>query len=170
MIKGTLGRSSVTTASLRKGVDAYTTLTATLETLYTAGVEIDWGEYHRSFPAAHRMLELPAYRWDLKNYWIPYRNNFALAKGEGLVPATEKHAVAASADVEVTKPGAKYLSPSAQEVFHEEHGPDRSSLVVESDIFDSRLLHVLHGHLVNGAALCPSVRFPPILLPGRSRY
>lgn len=157
MIKGTLGGGSITTASLRKGVDAYTTLTATLETLYTAGVEIDWGEYHRSFPAAHRVLELPAYRWDLKNYWIPYRNNFTLAKGEGLVPALEHNGRAALADVEVAKPAAKYLSPSAQEVLHEEHGPDTSSLVVESDIFDSRLLHILQGHLVNGAALCPSV-------------
>lgn len=51
----------------------------------------------------------------------------------------------------------KYISPCAQQIVEESHGADESTLVVESDIFDDRLLPVLQGHLVNGAALCPSV-------------
>lgn len=151
MVKGTLGSHAKTVATLRQYVDAYKTLVAALEVLYLAGIEINWNEYHRDFPAAHEVLELPMYAWDLKSYWIQYRNDFCLTKGDGMV---QQLAVEAPAMLSVVP---KYISPCAQQIVEESHGADQSSLVVESDIFDGRLLPVLQGHLVNGAALCPSV-------------
>ena len=151
MVKGTLGSHAKTVATLRQHVDAYKTLVVALEVLYLAGIEVNWNEYHRDFPAAHEVLELPLYAWDLKNYWIQYRNDFCLTKGDGMI---QKLAVEAPAVPAVVP---KYISPCAQQIVEESHGADQSSLVVESDIFDNRLLPVLQGHLVNGAALCPSV-------------
>ena len=151
MVKGTLGSQAKTVATLRQNVDAYKTLTAALEVLYLAGIEVNWNEYHRHFPAAHEVLNLPMYSWDLKNYWIQYRNDFCLTKGDSIIPQnlTEIPAVSAIAH--------KFISPCAQKVIEESHGLDQSSLLVESDIFHDKLLPVLQGHLVNGAALCPSV-------------
>jgi naphtho-gamma-pyrone polyketide synthase len=151
MVKGTLGSHSKTVATLRQQEDAYQTLTAAVKVLYLAGIEVNWNEYHRDFPAAQEVLELPMYAWDLKNYWIQYRNDFCLTKGDDMVPQL---AIEAPTVLGVVP---KYLSPGAQQVVEESHGADQSSLVVESDIFDPRLLPVLQGHLVNGAALCPSV-------------
>jgi naphtho-gamma-pyrone polyketide synthase len=149
MIKGTIGPQSITIPSLRKDVDTWKVLTRGLETLYLNRVNIEWNEWHRDFKASHTVLQLPRYSWDLKNYWIQYRNNFCLTKGEGTtvidVPAVEK------------RPNYVYLSPSVQRVLEEHHAADVSNILVESDIQDPRLAPVFQGHKVNGKSLCPSV-------------
>ncbi|KAK3681664.1 polyketide synthase [Podospora appendiculata] len=162
MVKGTLGPQSTTLASLRKQVDGYKTMTSALEALYLAGFDIDWNEYHRGFPSAHQVMDLPRYSWDLKNYWIQYRNDFCLAKGEGMVPAATVNAGLQAAETVVAPKQYKYLSPSVQKVIEESHGSDVSSLVIESDVFDPKLLPVFQGHVVNGAHLCPSSLYADI--------
>ncbi|OJJ68001.1 hypothetical protein ASPBRDRAFT_199700 [Aspergillus brasiliensis CBS 101740] len=157
MIKGILGAKSVTTASLRKGSDAWTVLTASLEVLYSHGIDIQWSEYHRGVAGYREVLQLPRYDWDLKNYWIPYRNNFCLLKGEGLVPAQQ----AVSLNMEYARV-PQYLSPSVQRILEQNDGPETSNLLAESDIHDTRLAPVLAGHIVNGAMLCPSSLYADI--------
>lgn len=151
-MKGTLGSDTVTLATLRRSPDGYGPLATMLESLYLSGVEIDWNEYHRDYPSSHRVIELPRYDWDLKRYWIDYRNNFCLLKGEESDESSNS-----SSPPSKQAPQFKYISPAAQKVIEEDHGTDKSMVVIESDILDERLLPVLQGHLVNGAALCPSV-------------
>lgn len=152
MVKGTLGSDTVTLATLRKSPDGYGTLAAMLESLYLSGLEIDWNEYHKDYPSSHRVVELPRYAWDSKRYWIDYRNNFCLLKGENSDDSS-----ALCAPIPKLIPPFKYISPAVQKVIEETHGTEKSTVLVESDIFDERLLPVFQGHLVNGAALCPSV-------------
>jgi naphtho-gamma-pyrone polyketide synthase len=150
MIKGILGSSSLTIPSLNKNKDSWAVLTSGLETLYSSGIDICWTEYHRGFEQYQEVLPLPRYSWDLKNYWINYRNNFCLTKGDDLVVA----------DTElVTEHRAKprYLSPSVQMIVEQKDGPENSTIVAESNIHDERLAPILAGHSVNGALLCPSV-------------
>ncbi|KAF4982434.1 hypothetical protein FZEAL_1952 [Fusarium zealandicum] len=147
MVKGTLGSNSVTATTLRKDTDTWKSLTATLETLYLSGIDIDWNEYHRDFEKFNRVLELPRYSWDLKNYWIMYRNDFCLTKGEDIQLIT-------SATVVPTT--FKYMSPSLQRVIEENHDDGSSSILVESDVHDLKLVPIFTGHRVNGAELCPS--------------
>lgn len=148
MVKGTLGSNANTASTLRKDTDTWKVLATTLEQLHLVGVSIDWNEYHRGFEKFNRVLELPRYSWDLKNYWIMYRNDFCLTKGEGTQPT----AVVSDAPKPV-----KYISPSLQRVREEEHGSEASSILVESDAHDPKLVSVFTGHRVNGAQLCPSV-------------
>ncbi|KAF7559526.1 hypothetical protein G7046_g4638 [Stylonectria norvegica] len=148
MVKGTLGSKSNTASTLRKDTDTWKLLTTTLEMLYLAGIDIDWNEYHRDFEQFNNVVDLPRYSWDLKNYWIMYRNDFCLTKGEGTQPALPTL-------VEAPK-SFKYLSPSLQRVVEETHGNTSSNVLVESDVHDSRLLPIFTGHKVNGAELCPS--------------
>lgn len=156
MVKGTLGSDTVTLATLRRSPDGYGPLATMLESLYLSGVEIDWNEYHRDYPSSHRVIELPRYAWDLKRYWIDYRNDFCLLKGEKL-----DDSISSPIPSSIQAPQYKYISPAVQKVIQETHSTENSTIVTESDIFDERLLPVLQGHLVNGAALCPSVsNFP----------
>lgn len=152
MIKGTLGSGTTTLAILRKCTDGFSPLATMLESLYLSGVDIDWNEYHREYSGSHHVLELPRYCWDLKRYWIDYRNAFCLLKG-----AKADHPRRSSANFSNQIPQFKFLSPAVQKVIQERHGTKTSTVMTESDIFDARLLPVLQGHLVNGAALCPSV-------------
>ena len=154
MIKGTLGSQAVTVPSLRKSTDTWKVLTSGLESLYINGIDIQWNEYHRDFTGSHTVIDLPRYSWDSKNYWIQYKNDFCLTKGDDPAPKQ-----VAAAPVE-EKPEAVYISPSVQRVLEERNSADVSTLLVESDIHDPRLIPVLQGHLVNGAALCPSVSRP----------
>ena len=155
MVKGTLGSHSVTVPSLRKGTDTWKVLAGALETLYLNGIDIQWNEYQRDFKSSHQVLNLPRYSWDLKNYWIQYRNDFCLTKGDN--PPVPK-LIAAPPVVE--KSVSIYISPSVQRVVEEHNASDVSTLLVESDIHDPRLAPVFQGHKVNGLSLCPSVSRP----------
>ncbi|KAG8427500.1 hypothetical protein J3459_006677 [Metarhizium acridum] len=128
-----------------------------VQALYLAGLDIDWNEYHREFPAAHRVLELPRYSWDLKNYWIDYKDDFCVNKNIRLAKTQ-------GTGLEAQAKTYKYISPVAQKVMEEIHTQSKSSMVVESDLFHQELLPVLQGHAINGSFLCPSSLYAEIAL------
>jgi naphtho-gamma-pyrone polyketide synthase len=153
MIKATLGSSSRTLVSLREGINPFEILTSSLEALYVAGYTINWDEWHRDFPSSHQVIELPRYSWDNKNYWIMYKNDFCLTKGDDVAPVDRTN------EQKQEPPASyQYISPSVQRVLEESISDVTSTLLIESDIHDQRLSPVFQGHLVNGVALCPSVR------------
>ena len=149
MVKDTVGPQVIALASMRKDTDTCKTLIEAMRMFYLQGIDIDWNEFHRDFPSSKKVLPLPSYQWDLKNYWIQYRNNFCLTKGDDLSPRY----VELQAPAEVYPP----LSSSVHRILEERNEIDASTLLVESDIHDPRLESVIQGHRVNGVALCPSV-------------
>lgn len=153
MVKGTLGSQTIIMPSMRKSTDSWKVITGSLELLYANGIEINWNEYHRDFKSSLKVLELPRYQWDLKNYWIDYKNDFCLTKGD--IPVAE----AVSVPHVEEKGKTIWISPSVQRVIEEHNFADVSTLLVESDIHDPRLAFIIQGHKVNGAALCPSVSY-----------
>ncbi|KAL3478405.1 hypothetical protein BJX99DRAFT_269261 [Aspergillus californicus] len=149
MVKATLGPQVTTIASLRREEDTWKVFSSSLSSLYLAGLDINWKQYHQDFKSGHRVLPLPAYKWDLKNYWIPYRNNFCLTKG---TPVTM-----AEPPVQTT-----FLTSSAQKIIESRGDGTTALVVVENDIADPELNRVIQGHKVNGAALCPSSLYADI--------
>ncbi|KGQ04250.1 Conidial yellow pigment biosynthesis polyketide synthase [Beauveria bassiana D1-5] len=158
MIKGTLGSQSTTLASVRNATSPWTTMVSALESMYVKGLEIDWNNFHRSSGESHQVIQLPQYSWDLKNYWITYKNDWLLTKGECCSVKPQASQGTASTNA------VRHLSPAVQRVLEESHTAAQSSLLAESDLFDNRLLPVLNGHKVNGAALCPSSLYGDIAL------
>ncbi|PHH59520.1 hypothetical protein CDD81_3135 [Ophiocordyceps australis] len=146
MVKATLGPDTLALASLHKATPPERTMASALEALYVRGVDIDWDSHARAHGGPCQVLQLPAYHWDLSRHWIDYRNDFLLTKGR-----CESAALPS-------------LSPSVQRVLEHKPAPDTATMLVESDIFDPRLAPVLQGHLVNGAALCPSSLYADIAL------
>jgi naphtho-gamma-pyrone polyketide synthase len=160
MVKSTIGSQATTIASLRKGVDSWKVISNGLETLYSSGIDIKCNEYHRDFKTSHKVLTLPRYSWDLKNYWIMYKNDFCLTKGDDPSPTM---VATTPAQIE-QKPAPIFISPSVQRVLDQHTASDISTLLIESDINDPRLAPVLQGHKVNGAALCPSSLYADIAM------
>ena len=148
-IKHTVGPKAITIPSLRQATDPWTTLVPAVQTFFLSGLNIEWNEYHRDHPVSHQVLPLSSYKWELKNYWIMYRGNFCLTKGDETMPSQKL----------VESPPVPYLSSSVHRIIQEHHAIDKSSLLTESDIHDPRLYPITQGHKVNGAALCPSVSF-----------
>ncbi|PWY86434.1 ketoacyl-synt-domain-containing protein [Aspergillus sclerotioniger CBS 115572] len=149
MIKATLGPQVTTVASLRREEDTWKVLSNSLSSLHLAGIDLNWKQYHQDFTSSHQVLRLPAYKWDLKNYWIPYANNFCLTKGAPVA------AVAAG-------PQYEFLTTAAQKVIETRDDGATATVVIENDIADPDLNRVIQGHKVNGAALCPSSLYADI--------
>ena len=83
MVKASLGPQMPTLPLLQRGKDAWPNITAALESLYKQGQDIDWLQYHTPFKGAHTVLDLPTYGWDLKEYFIPYENDWCIYKPYG---------------------------------------------------------------------------------------
>lgn len=144
-VKSELGQSTVTAPSLRRNEAPYKILSNSLSVLHTAGISIDWNEYHRDFLDCVQMLDLPAYAFDNKNYWIQYTGDWNLSKGQSgglaIMPEVAKSTLS-------TTTVHKVISESVES--------DAGTVVVESDIGRPDLCSAVSGHVVNGTALCPS--------------
>lgn len=131
--------------SMQRGRPPLQVLAAALKTLYSAGAEIRWSEYHRDFKASHRVIPLPAYSWDLKEYWMQYVNDWSLRKGDSPI-------VINAGDT------PKLESTTIHKVVEESSDTDKTHIVVEADIARKDLSPLVQGHEVDNIPLCtPSV-------------
>ncbi|TPX15728.1 uncharacterized protein E0L32_000062 [Thyridium curvatum] len=149
MVKASFGAATVAVPTLRRNEPAYKTLSNSLCTLHTAGLNIDWDEFHRDFGTSVRLLDLPSYSFDEKNYWLQYTGDWCLTKNRG--------AQMVSAIAEAPKP--KLETASIHKVTQEKVEGDVAVVEIESDLCREDLRRVLEGHLVNGAPLCPSTLY-----------
>jgi naphtho-gamma-pyrone polyketide synthase len=157
MLKQIVGAHAITLPTLRRDGQTWKLTVEALQVLYHAGVDIQWDEFHRSFKAAQCLLPLPSYKWSLQKYWIPYRNNFCLTKGNDPVPNFEE-ILPLSADAAPTAS----LSSSVHRIINESHTDKTSTLLIESDLCDSRMSSVITGHKVNTVMLCSSSLYADI--------
>lgn len=147
MIKASLEHNPLTVASLHKAESPWMTLSKSLCSLHCTGLEIDWREFHGDFTPCHELLNLPVYKFDNKNYWIDYVNDWCLHKTESRD----------ARPVEPLKEISKLSTSSVHRVVSQEFDGDRGNVVIQSDLSDPALRAAILGHLVNGAGLCPSV-------------
>lgn len=148
MVKATLETSTITAPTLRRGESAYKTISTSLCAIHSAGLNIDWNEYHRDFNDSVRLLDLPTYSFDDKNYWIQYEGDWCLTKGDVAGKTTPL--------LEGAKP--RFSTSSVHAITSESVKGDMAVVCSESDLAEQCLRGVVTGHVVNGAMLCPSVR------------
>lgn len=150
MIRATLPCASVTAASLRRAEDPWKTISASVCSLYLAGVPVNFDEYHRDFNESQELLDLPTYAFDNKKYWLDYHNNWTLTKGEAApVPA------AATEPLNKPKP-SKPWTTSCQQLVKEDIQANSGTVIFQTDLADPQLAICVTGHLVNDNPLCPS--------------
>lgn len=148
MVKAAFGATTVAVPTMRRNEVVYKTLSTTFCTLHSAGFNIDWNEFHRDFDASVRLLDLPAYSFDLKNYWLQYTGDWSLTKNRGALAATMPQSI------EPAKP--KLSTTSVQKIIKEEIKGDIVIIETESEMTEANLRKVCSGHMVNGTALTPS--------------
>ncbi|KAL1953845.1 hypothetical protein VTO42DRAFT_2105 [Malbranchea cinnamomea] len=139
MVKAILGASVTALPTLQRSQNDLTALAETVTSLYSAGTDILWREYHRDFEASHKVLELPAYSWDLKDYWMQYVNDWSLRKGDPpLIAACP--------------------TPLLSTTIHKVLDDSIDKITVESDMAREDFHPLVQGHEVDGVPLCtPSV-------------
>ena len=155
--------AALTLPSLRRKTNARVVIAQTISSLYMAGADIQWREYHRGFASCQKVLQLPKYAWDLKPYWMQYVHDWSLRKGDP--PLTEnivtpKHfQVAQPARKELSKPSEviPLKSTTIHEVIEESYNGKAARIVLRSDISRADLNPLVQGHKVNGVPLCTPV-------------
>ena len=144
MVKDSVGGAFRALASCRKGEDNWKLLTHVLNSAYTAGADIDWMAYHKSFTSCQQCLSLPAYSWDLKEYWIQYVHDWSLRKGDP--PARINHQLLPTNTIHTIVKDTLSLSGG--------------ELVVEANLSRDDLNPMVQGHKVYDVPLCTPVCFP----------
>ena len=142
LIQTTLGSSTLGACSLNSKVSNWATMAQAASLLYNRGVRISWQEYHKQFEHDLTLLDLPAYSWALKNYWIDYVNNWCLTKGGELV-------------TEITQE-PELSTTTVQRIKEEKYTENEGMLIAESDVHRPDMFAAISGHRVNGTPLCPS--------------
>nr|ALQ32772.1 putative polyketide synthase [Fusarium babinda] len=143
MVKPTLGQQIACVASLQRGRAPWEMLSGALKSLYDAGANINWADYQSNFPGSHSVVALPAYSWDLKEYWIQYVNDWSLRKGDPPL---------------IINNAPKLESTTIHSVVEESGDSKKTHIVVEADIARKDLSPLVQGHEVDGIPLCtPSV-------------
>ena len=156
MVRAVLGSQMTSLASSQRGRPAFQVLAPTLKSLYAGGADIRWSKYHIDFKASHEVISLPAYSWDLKEYWIQYVNDWSLRKGD---PPLMLSNASTSAPLEST---------TIHRVVEESSDAKVAHLIVEADIARKDLSPLVQGHEVDGIPLCtPSVYSDIALSLGR---
>jgi naphtho-gamma-pyrone polyketide synthase len=151
MVKQTIGPHVVTAPTLRKDGHTWKVIAGVLDVLYHAGIDVQWSQFHHGFPAAQRVVALPSYKWSLQRYWIQYRHNFCLTKGDDPLTFVSKNPPL----LPPTNP-VKSLSSSVHRIIEENTSTEVATMLVESDLHDTRMAPIVSGHKVNTAMLCPS--------------
>lgn len=147
MVKAAFGATTIAVPTVRRNEAPYKTLSASLCTLHSAGLNMDWNEYHRDFLKSVRILDLPSYSFDEKNYWLQYSGDWSLTKNRGALALPPVPSGPAKPQLSTT---------SVQKVISEEVKGDVAVVEIESNLSREDLRLAVTGHLVNGAPLCPS--------------
>ncbi|KAL8709007.1 MAG: hypothetical protein Q9220_006216 [cf. Caloplaca sp. 1 TL-2023] len=127
--------------SLKRGEDPWATMAKSVGHAYEAGAGVTWFEYEKEYASTLTLLELPSYAFDLDNYWLQYKGDWSIRKGD--YPSTEPVQ-------------SQYLTPCLQKVAHENFGDGNASITFVSSLAEARLKNLAGGHKVNGHSLCPS--------------
>ncbi|KAF2201576.1 ketoacyl-synt-domain-containing protein [Delitschia confertaspora ATCC 74209] len=153
-VRSTLPSVNLTVPSLRRGEDNWATLTAGLAALHCAGIEIGWNEFHRPFEPSLRLLDLPTYAWNDKNYWIQYNGDWALTKGNTFYDA-EKAALAPktpAAPIAVSN----LRTSTVHKIIEESFSGSAGKVVMQSDLMQPDFYAAAHGHKMNGCGVVTS--------------
>lgn len=144
-IKRTIPDTRLACSSLHRDSDNWVSLTNTLANLYEVGLNIDWNEFHRPFEQTLRLVNLPAYAFNNKNYWIQYRGDWNLTKGR-ILPAPTLPFISG------------FRTSSIHRLYSETHELLTAQISAESNIMDTSLKDVIEGHSMNGYGVASSVK------------
>ena len=111
---------------------------------YMGGVNVSWVDYHRGFEDCVKLIDIPAYAFDLKTHWIQYEGDWCLQKNQAM-PETLQ-------DLKT-----ELLSLSVHRLEAKIKNNNRTTWTFITDFSEAELRKVALGHLVHDSHLCPSL-------------
>ncbi|KAI8934142.1 Non-reducing polyketide synthase PKS8-1 [Plenodomus lindquistii] len=138
--------------SLRRGDNNWKTVYESVAALHLAGVEIDWNELYRPSADQVRLLDLPTYAWDEKNYWLQYNGDWCLTKGNTFYQKKQE----ATEPVVGSVKQYESLTSLVQNIIAIDVDDKAGTVVMQSDLMQKDFLAAAHGHQMNGCGVVTS--------------
>ena len=129
--------------SIEAKASNWTSISKTLSAAYTNGADIDWLALHIPYESNLELLTLPAYAWDMKDYWVTW---------------TERGSEAMPMKYQVTS-SEPYVATCAQYLAQKSSSP-KIQVTLRASISDPGFLALIDGHkmqqigLASGSVFC----------------
>lgn len=153
-VKSTFSSVNAAVPSLRRGEDNWTTLAQSLATLHGAGIKIEWSEFHRPFESSLRLLDLPTYAWSEKRYWIQYKGDWALTKGNTFY---DEEKGLNKAQATLPAPKSSLSTSTVQQIIEQSFDGVAGTVAMQSDLMQADFRAAAWGHKMNGCGVVTSV-------------
>lgn len=141
-IRATLPPSSGKIMStLKASTNAWVSISKCLSGAYRHGIAIDWLAHHAPFTDSLKLLTLPSYAWDLRDFWIVYTES------------KQEMGVSAPAHVFETK-----ISTCVRYVVQESSSP-KMEVTLGASTADPGFSRLVDGHQMRGVSICPGSVF-----------
>ncbi|KAF3067794.1 Conidial yellow pigment biosynthesis polyketide synthase [Trichoderma lentiforme] len=134
--------------SLKSGQDNWSTISTALKAAYETGVNVNWPEFHKGFKNSVRLLDLPTYAFEYKDFWTPYQE-LEPVQTTTPPPVVEK--------VQPPKYPGFVSTSSLQRIESETIQGSKITVVYSSETSEPALLQAIQGHSVVGRTICPMV-------------
>ena len=146
LIRRTLDVSASRLCSTMKSAeDNWVTISSSLATLYKLGMSINWPQYHKEYKISLRLLPLPTYAFDVKDFWTPYVER-TKAGSPVQLDAPKKSSEAPAAPL--------FSTTSLQWIEEEQVSGKNVSVKFASHTSEPNLYKAIQGHVVNGTTVC----------------
>lgn len=143
MAKSCSNKNLTTLSSLQQGQDGWKSFSSCLAALHMAGLAVNWREFHRDSEPCLRLLDLPAYAFDSKTYWVPYKTRRALPCAGEASPSMQQ--------------SLPYAFLQRLDSLISDDGKTQASFT--SSTTHPELTTAIQGHVVGGVVLCPASVF-----------
>ncbi len=180
MVKMTLGSQMTALPTLAQNADVWPNLHNIFSTLFAGGLDINWVAYHSPFGSSKRVIDLPSYGWDLKEYWIPYEGDWCLHRhkiecscanpgkelqtAEYQVPTESSTRRASKLDAAQEAYPQIKATTTLHRVVEEKTEPLGATFIVETDISRKDVNGIAQGHRVDDIPLCTPSFYADIAL------
>ncbi|GJD04152.1 polyketide synthase [Colletotrichum higginsianum] len=153
--------------------DNWATLSEVLKAAYQSGLDVNWPEFHRNFTKHVRLLELPFYAFDFRNFWhepFPHPDLSVQkigATGHDRADAAPPCKCSCACSQDTLRPGSTnasarpsfpgFPSTSVPTVESEDYEDGGNTLMAtfSADTSEPNLLRAIEGHVVHGHVICP---------------
>ncbi|KAF1957831.1 putative polyketide synthase [Byssothecium circinans] len=147
-IRSNVPNTPLALPSMRRGDDNWKTMAESMSALHLAGLSVGWNEFHRPFEGGLRLLDLPTYAWNDKNYWLQYNGDWCLKKGNTFY-GVEKERVKPTVSSEIS-------TTTVQQIIETNFNGSSGIVVMQSDLMQPEFLAATNGHRMNGCGVCTS--------------
>ncbi|PQE10544.1 polyketide synthase protein [Rutstroemia sp. NJR-2017a BVV2] len=128
LIKTAMPSLAITVASLKRDEDNFRTLSQTLAQMHSVGVDVDWNAWYSPFENNLRLVDLPAYKWNNKNYLASVQRRVS----------------------HETETISTLRTSLVHRVVREKVWAEGAEIVARSDLMHPEFLEAASGHRMNG--------------------